>query len=149
MVINLACLQPIRRRYWSKPPHFPVEEVQPLKSIKHLPQICSELCCQGVNTCVCHPIEGWKEGPAKVLTVQAGDRAALLSVSWLPQGYRDRILCPLSASPHPYSLLHTQTHFHSITVTAMHFISCVCGSTCVFLLKITMLLCLSLHLLIY
>lgn len=132
---------------------FPLEEVQPLKGVEHLPLIYSELCCQGVNACVCCPVADGKARPATALTAQAGDKTALLSVSCSPQGNRDvECVHALSVFPHPQLLIyyhtHRHTHSHSTRDIAVHFISCCLisvsvwgsGSCCALRFNITMLI---------
>lgn len=103
---------------------FPLEEVQPLKGVEHLPLIYSELCCQGVNACVCCPVADGKARPATALTAQAGDKTALLSVSCSPQGNRDvECVHALSVFPHPQPLIYYHTHrlsFHQRYSRAFH-----------------------------
>ena len=40
----------------------PPRKCSPLKGVEHLPRICSEPCCRGVNARVCRPSAGWKAG---------------------------------------------------------------------------------------
>ena len=126
MAINLPCLQPSHRGYWSKLPALSLWRKCSLwraSSTFHgsaLSSAAEELMPVSV-------VETQDEKRSWPQRWKQGDREAILSASCSgPQGYGDEVVCPLSVSSHPQSLFynHRHTESHSAGELALNFISC-------------------------